>query len=205
MGFSFLKACTLAHARCFGEKWRSIQSGWKAANKKPRQGGVFCHPVNPCRPSRFIDGAQKRTRTSTKLPPLAPEASASTNSATWAGVGAHFLDCVTDCQRMISIARALSGPGVPLRHDQQANERRAEVRIRQAPQGCSSAGEERQAAEIQVATVDAGSSAAVACEGSAVQGIAASRQRAVTTRQATCVTRSSVPGPARRTRGRALC
>ncbi len=30
-------------------------------------------------------GAQERTRTSTKLPSLAPEASASTNSATWAG------------------------------------------------------------------------------------------------------------------------
>ena len=31
-------------------------------------------------------GAQERTRTSTSLPILAPEASASTNSATWAGV-----------------------------------------------------------------------------------------------------------------------
>ena len=30
------------------------------------------------------DGAQEKTRTSTTLRPLAPEASASTNSATWA-------------------------------------------------------------------------------------------------------------------------
>ena len=32
------------------------------------------------------DGAQERTRTSTSIQTLAPEASASTNSATWAGV-----------------------------------------------------------------------------------------------------------------------
>jgi hypothetical protein len=32
----------------------------------------------------FCDGAQEKTRTSTTLRPLAPEASASTNSATWA-------------------------------------------------------------------------------------------------------------------------
>ena len=33
-----------------------------------------------------LTGAQERTRTSTSIQTLAPEASASTNSATWAGV-----------------------------------------------------------------------------------------------------------------------
>ena len=33
-----------------------------------------------------MDGAQERTRTFTAVKPLAPEASASTNSATWAQV-----------------------------------------------------------------------------------------------------------------------
>src|ERR1700754_248478 len=41
--------------------------------KKPPEGGVF------------VSGAQERTRTSTVLPPLGPEPSASTNFATWAG------------------------------------------------------------------------------------------------------------------------
>ena len=36
--------------------------------------------------SLVINGAQERTRTSTSIRTLAPEASASTNSATWAGV-----------------------------------------------------------------------------------------------------------------------
>src|SRR5512144_334644 len=50
-------------------------------------------------PSR--DGAQERTRTFTAVKPLAPEASASTNSATWAWSGLVRIGCalvkLADC------------------------------------------------------------------------------------------------------------
>jgi hypothetical protein len=40
---------------------------------------------------RRISGAQERTRTSTSIQKLAPEASASTSSATWAGVSDEII------------------------------------------------------------------------------------------------------------------
>ena|GEM_PF-5429759 len=40
--------------------------------------------------NRLENGAQERTRTSTALRPLAPEASASTNSTTWARRGSQL-------------------------------------------------------------------------------------------------------------------
>ena len=52
--------------------------------------------------SRHGFGAQEKTRTSTTLWPLAPEASASTNSATWAtGVGEHPARCGRDSSHKV--------------------------------------------------------------------------------------------------------
>ena len=48
-----------------------------------------------------FNGAQERTRTSTSIRTLAPEASASTNSATWAGVrSAVGKEAQRACQRL---------------------------------------------------------------------------------------------------------
>jgi len=54
-------------------------------------------------------GAQERTRTSTTVKSLVPETSASTNSATWAGVvRAAFKGASRDCQRDSVRVNALS-------------------------------------------------------------------------------------------------
>jgi hypothetical protein len=54
----------------------------------PRGELVGVDPTNPKYLNDFdVAGAQERTRTFTAVKPLAPEASASTNSATWARAG----------------------------------------------------------------------------------------------------------------------
>ena len=62
--------------------------------RKTRQAGGFRNTSGTCWNVPICClGARERTRTSTKLPPLAPEASASTNSATRAGCRARMLRC----------------------------------------------------------------------------------------------------------------
>ncbi len=56
-------------------------------------------------------GAQEKTRTSTPLRELAPEASASTNSATWAGhVSGGDIGAGRPCQRVVEAAVGFSRP-----------------------------------------------------------------------------------------------
>src|SRR5258708_15144591 len=62
--------------------WRhSIRGGRPQAQRHSARGW---RPGKGSAPLRQNDGAQERTRTFTAVKPLAPEASASTNSATWA-------------------------------------------------------------------------------------------------------------------------
>ncbi len=70
------------YANNSGPEWRGSITAAAFHNKKPRLGGVFCFRGDSRRHRRSLYGARERTRTSTELPPLAPEASASTNSAT---------------------------------------------------------------------------------------------------------------------------
>lgn len=56
--------------------------------------GVLCSALTHKAPAEgalcFVIGAQKKTRTSTPLRALAPEASVSTNSTTWALKAMHL-------------------------------------------------------------------------------------------------------------------
>ena len=72
-------------ARCtaFDTRFSWMTMGRKKQKTPRRQGFAgFCWTALYC--SKQLYGAQERTRTSTMLPPLGPEPSASTNSATWA-------------------------------------------------------------------------------------------------------------------------
>ena len=63
-----------------------------------------------------VSGAQERTRTSTSIQTPAPEAGASTNSATWAGhVSAGFKDGCALCQSDSRVKSEHSGNSGALR------------------------------------------------------------------------------------------
>src|SRR6185437_1904506 len=111
---------------------------------------------------RFNHGAQKRTRTSTKLPPLAPEASASTNSATWAGAArmrervAYGNDAAPACQFWRDGQAAC---GVPFAHDQttETSVRQGRAQVwRQFDQGHPGQGQAGRQQGGEASAVDAG-------------------------------------------------
>jgi hypothetical protein len=67
---------------CRGPQW-IVMGAQKQKSPQRRASSKFQKTLLECLRT-YISGAQERTRTSTMLPPLGPEPSASTNSATWA-------------------------------------------------------------------------------------------------------------------------
>src|SRR3546814_4637582 len=83
--------------------------------KTPHWAGFLSTAMPPMDGAGSLCGARERTRTSTELPPLAPEASASTNSATRAGgrvccVAALALSILRTLGRDLRVAGEVGDP-----------------------------------------------------------------------------------------------
>ena len=75
-----MRAVLVCHVRYRRTRNRILTGGQAVNTAYPAINPAANPAANPAGP----DGAQEKTRTSTTLRPLTPEASASTNSATWA-------------------------------------------------------------------------------------------------------------------------
>ena len=80
-----------------------LRYSFEASSNEPRSLTQKAKPLGSG--FAFEAGAQERTRTSTVLPPLGPEPSASTNFATWAGVCTAETAIIATASKLSSISR----------------------------------------------------------------------------------------------------
>ena len=82
-----------------GPRRRAGRDAVRRTKKSPPGCGLGSIKCNKLDSTASCVGAQERTRTFTVSPPLGPEPSASTNSATWATATDHFTFPNIPCQR----------------------------------------------------------------------------------------------------------